>query len=163
MSMIDNPGSTLVRPVAVELCYAAHPQDPEVICTRVNDHKGHCCDSIARKAWHRREYQVICEKYDYNHAAELPAPGQPEHDVLDDAPATPDITVRPPRPAIDLCLERHPSPKKRRLLRVVCTRIEYHKGHHCDETAGISWYGNRRPMIYVCNYDHSKEKGLVNA
>lgn len=62
------------------------------------------------------------------------------------------------KPKINFCLAINPKNSD-----WVCTRIDKHGGHCCDETAGESW--NDRGQSFQCGreHNHSKEKGLVDA
>ncbi len=69
--MGNNPSSTLTRPrTSVDFCLATRQDDEgTLICTRVNNHPGHCCDEIAGKAWTDRGANFTC-KDDYDHGPE---------------------------------------------------------------------------------------------
>lgn len=61
--MSNNPSSTLTRPrTSVKFCLATLEQQDEVlICTRVDDHPGHCCDEVLGKAWTDRGANFVCK------------------------------------------------------------------------------------------------------
>lgn len=69
--MIDNPTVTLPRRtrVAITFCLAEHPKTAGLICTRIDDHNGHCCDEIAGESWSSRRQSVNCRQH-YDHSAE---------------------------------------------------------------------------------------------
>lgn len=71
--MSNNPTCTLIRPVRVALCLAGHPERPDLICSRINDHTGHCCDEQARVAWCGRRLEVPCRRWGYDHSKEKEA------------------------------------------------------------------------------------------
>lgn len=68
------------------------------------------------------------------------------------------VLPRRTRVAVQFCLNNHP-----RNGDLICTRLNNHKGHCCDEIAGESWDDRGRPANCVQKHDHSKEKGLVAA
>jgi hypothetical protein len=71
--MSNNPSSTLTRPrPSIEFCLDTQFDDAgeTLICTRLNDHTGHCCDEIRRKAWIDRGALFVCKRDDYDHSAE---------------------------------------------------------------------------------------------
>jgi len=60
------------------------------------------------------------------------------------------------RPIVDFCLNR----LERDGETLICTRVDKHAGHCCDEIAGQSW--TDRGAVFVCKgRDHSAEKGLA--
>lgn len=68
--MSSNPTATLARPKPkVDFCLAVSKKNPELICTRIDNHRGHCCDEISRKAWTDRGEPHECTK-GYNHSKE---------------------------------------------------------------------------------------------
>jgi hypothetical protein len=74
----SNLASTLPRPVvtpprpasSIAFCLAQYPQDADVICTRLENHDGHCCDEVTRQAWDSRGKAKICIAADYDHSKE---------------------------------------------------------------------------------------------
>lgn len=64
------------------------------------------------------------------------------------------------RPAsVRFCLAH--SPKNKTLI---CTRIDKHDGHCCDEIERKAWDTRGKTMVCVRNdYDHSAEKGLITS
>lgn len=63
------------------------------------------------------------------------------------------------KPSLTFCLNRH-----HRHRDWICTRLESHGGHCCDEVAGQAWDAGGRPMKCArAGHDHSAEKGLVTA
>jgi hypothetical protein len=69
--MSNNPSATLARPATagVPFCLAAHPELDDRICTRIDDHTGHCCDEIMGESWDARGKPVTCDR-DLDHSAE---------------------------------------------------------------------------------------------
>lgn len=66
--MNGNPSPTIVK--AIDFCLATHVRDGEtLICTRINDHEGHCCDEIAGEAWTDRGVVYLCT-HGYDHSDE---------------------------------------------------------------------------------------------
>lgn len=68
--MSNNPTATLERRIAVAFCLARCPKDNTLICTRIDNHDGHCCDEIAEKAWDTRGKMKACIRNAYDHSAE---------------------------------------------------------------------------------------------
>lgn len=66
--MSSNPTATLARP-ALQLCLSSPPRDPDLICTRLDDHDGHCCDEVVGAAWAARGQRVSCREQ-HDHSAE---------------------------------------------------------------------------------------------
>jgi hypothetical protein len=68
--MSNNPNSTLTRPI-VDFCLNRRERDGEIlICTRIDNHPGHCCDEIAGKSWTDRGAAFVCKGDGYDHSAE---------------------------------------------------------------------------------------------
>lgn len=69
----------------------------------------------------------------------------------------PSATLARPRTSVKFCLAAE-------IIEgdlAICTRIETHTGHCCDEVRGVAW--TNRGVVFVCKgsgYDHSAEKGL---
>jgi hypothetical protein len=70
--MSNNPSPTLDRPARTRIafCLASRPDGDEMlVCTRIDDHEGHCCDEVAGKAWVERGW-FDCRAHGYDHSAE---------------------------------------------------------------------------------------------
>jgi hypothetical protein len=72
--MSNNPSSTLTKPI-VDFCLARHErkcgtETLVLICTRVDNHEGHCCDEVLREAWTDRGAVFVCKGDGYDHSAE---------------------------------------------------------------------------------------------
>lgn len=68
--MSNNPTAILVRPVGLEFCLARRPKsDEDLTCTRLNNHRGHCCDEVVGVAWDARGLVVVCPA-GHNHSKE---------------------------------------------------------------------------------------------
>ena len=79
--MSNNPTATLTRPAGLKLCLAKRKVIPRVeqelrergldsrdvpICTRIDDHNGHCCDEVIGHSWNNRNRMVSCRQaYDH--------------------------------------------------------------------------------------------------
>ncbi len=66
--MSNSPSSTLTRP-RLDFCLAARPGDAEQVCTRLDQHKGHCCDEITGESWDARGKTAVCD-HDHDHSDE---------------------------------------------------------------------------------------------
>lgn len=66
--MSNNPGTMLARP-RLKFCLAAHPKNSDLICTRIDQHRGHCCDEITAESWDSRAAAVAC-RADHDHSKE---------------------------------------------------------------------------------------------
>lgn len=67
--MSNNPSATLLplRRTGVSFCLSRHPKDSDLICTRINNHKGHCCDEISGASWDTRGRVANCAaKHDHS-------------------------------------------------------------------------------------------------
>lgn len=61
--MSDNPTATLAEPKSrIDFCLAINPKHSDLICTRINNHRGHCCDEISGAAWTDRGQPHRCPK-----------------------------------------------------------------------------------------------------
>jgi hypothetical protein len=67
----------------------------------------------------------------------------------------PSSTLTRPKLVVDFCLSRH----ERDGETLICTRVNTHPGHCCDEVMGGSW--TDRGAKYVCRKSHSAEKSQV--
>lgn len=63
-----NPTATLTRR-RIAFCLASFPKDADIICTRVDDHNGHCCDEVTAIAWDSNGKPCPC-RLNHNHSAE---------------------------------------------------------------------------------------------
>lgn len=68
----------------------------------------------------------------------------------------PSPTLTRPRPSVEFCLARI----ERNGETLICTRVNNHTGHCCDETAGEAWTDRGAPFDCKDGSDHSVEKGL---
>lgn len=66
--MSNNPTATLARP-AIAFCLARKPKTTDLICTRIDNHLGHCCDETAGEAWTDRGAAHECGQ-GHDHRAE---------------------------------------------------------------------------------------------
>lgn len=69
--MSDNPTATLARTparISIQFCLATNPKRTDLICTRITDHKTHCCDETAGESWHstRGEPAVCRARHDHS-------------------------------------------------------------------------------------------------
>jgi hypothetical protein len=68
--MSNNPSPTLTRPI-VDFCLAKKERAGKtLICTRIDNHEGHCCDEVERQAWTDRGAVFACKGDGYDHSAE---------------------------------------------------------------------------------------------
>lgn len=68
--MSDNPNTTLARTKSkIDFCLAVNPKNNDLICTRINHHKGHCCDEITGAAWTDRGQPYKCPR-NHDHSKE---------------------------------------------------------------------------------------------
>jgi hypothetical protein len=58
------------------------------------------------------------------------------------------------RPRLHFCLAHHPNSTE-----LICTRLDQHPAHCCDEIAEEAW--DQRGRTVDCDHDHSEEKGLA--
>lgn len=66
------------------------------------------------------------------------------------------------RTGIMFCLAGHPRANKDpELAELICTRIDQHLTHCCDEVARKAWNARGKPTGCVKAHDHSAEKGLA--
>lgn len=61
-----------------------------------------------------------------------------------------------PKTSIQFCLAVNAKDKN-----LVCTRIDHHDGHCCDEVARKGWADSGKTHVCKQDYDHSAEKGLL--
>jgi hypothetical protein len=69
--------------------------------------------------------------------------------------SNPAVLYRRTRPVIRFCLATRPKNDE-----LICTRVDDHYGHCCDEVAGASWDYRGRDANCAAGHDHSEEKGL---
>jgi hypothetical protein len=69
----------------------------------------------------------------------------------------PSITLTAPASTgVPFCLAVNP-----KLADLICTRIDGHPGHCCDEIVGESWDARGKSASCDRDHDHSAEKGLA--
>lgn len=65
------------------------------------------------------------------------------------------------RPQIQFCLATRSLTTSDGDIDVICTRIDDHPAHCCDEIAGLAWNAHRnKPIACPQHYGHDEEKGL---
>jgi hypothetical protein len=64
--MSNSPGTALAR-LQLDFCLAVRPGATDVACTRLDQHKGHCCDEVAGESWDARGRDAVC---DHDHSKE---------------------------------------------------------------------------------------------
>lgn len=74
----------------------------------------------------------------------------------------PSTTLAPPTvnlsTSVPFCLAQHPKKPG-----YICTRLNDHGAHCCDEILGESWDARGNDTNCLSNHDHCQEKGLVRS